>query len=150
ATVYGASGNDVAALPKFQEALQRLTRFLGPDHPDVASVLTGEAGCLQRLGRLDEAGAAARRGVGVRRAKFDDKSLPVSLSRLRLGQILTAKKSYAPANELLRVAAENLAGSGPAGETFRRNAIKARIDLYQAWGKPAEAREQETLLAAGA
>jgi len=145
-SVYGASGNDPAALPKFQEALERLTSFLGPDHPDVGSVLTSEAGSLMRLGRLDEAEAAARRALAIRQAKFPDTSIPVSLSRLRLGQILTAKKRYAEADELLRQAAENLTAAGDGAATSRTNAIKARVALYEAWGKKAEARAQEALL----
>ncbi|HEY6929035.1 MAG TPA: serine/threonine-protein kinase [Thermoanaerobaculia bacterium] len=149
ATVYGASGNDAAALPKYQEAEKRLTQFLGPDHPDVASVATGEAGSLMRLGRLDEAEAAARRGLTIRLAKFPDASIPVSLSRLRLGQILTAKKRYADADQLLRQATDNLTAAGAAAAMFRTNAIKARVALYQAWGKPAEARAQEALLVDG-
>jgi eukaryotic-like serine/threonine-protein kinase len=149
-SVYASSGNDVAALPKFQEALQRLTKFLGPDHPDVGAVLTSEAGALMRLGRLDEAEAAARRGLAIRLAKFPDTSIPVSLSRLRLGQILTAKKNYPQADELLHQASDNLAAAGEGAATFRRNAIKARVDLYQAWGKKAEASAQQALLADGA
>jgi len=146
ATVYSASGNDAAALPKFQEARERLTKFLGPDHPDVASVLTGEAGCLMRLGRLDDAESAARQGLRIRLAKFPPTSIPVSLSRLRLGQILTAKKRYAEADAELRAAADNFASAGAAAETFHRNAIKARVELYDAWGKPAEAAAQQALL----
>jgi tetratricopeptide (TPR) repeat protein len=149
ATVYGASGNDDAALPKFEEAQARLTKFLGPDHPDVGSVLTGKAGCLMRLGRLDEAEAAARQGLAIRAAKFPDTSIPVSLSRLRLGQILTAEKRYADADPLLRQASDNLAAAGAAAATFRVNAIKARVALYDAWGKPALARAQQALLADG-
>ena len=144
--VYGASGNDAAAIVKYREALERLTKFLGPDHPDVASVLTGEAGAFQRLGRLDEAEAAARRGLQIRLAKFPDTSIPVSLTRTRLGQILTAKKRYPEADELLRQAAENLKAAGPGAATYARNAIKARVALYEAWGKKAEAAEQQALL----
>jgi serine/threonine protein kinase len=149
-SVYMGAGNDAAALPKFQEALERLTKFLGPDHPDIASVLTGEAGALQHLGRLDEAEAAVRRALAIRMAKFPETSNPVSLGRLRLGQILTARKRYAEADEPLRLAAENLTAAGAGADTYRRNAIKARVDLYQAWGKKAEAAEQQALLAAGA
>ncbi len=148
--VYGASGNDVAAIPKYQDALERLVKFLGPDHPDVASVLTGEAGALQRLGRLDEAEAAVRRALQIRLAKFPDTSIPVSLTRLRFGQILTAKKRYAEADEPLRQAATNLAAAGPGAATYARNAITARAALYEAWGKKAEAAEQQALLAGGA
>jgi serine/threonine protein kinase/Tfp pilus assembly protein PilF len=147
--VYMASGNDAAALPKFQEALERMTKFLGPDHPDVAAVRTGEAGALMNLGRLDEAEASARRALAIRTAKLPETSIPVSLSRLRLGQILTKKKRYAEADALLRQAAENLATAGAGADRFRRNAIKARIELYQAWGKPAQARAQEALLTGG-
>jgi serine/threonine protein kinase len=147
ATVYSASGNDAAALPKYQEALQRLTKFLGPDHPDVASVTIAEAAALQRLGRLDEAEAACRHGLEIRLKKFPEASIPVALGRQRLGQILTAKKRYAEADPLLRFAAETLTPERGAPEQFRRNAIKARADLYEAWGKKAEAAEQQALLA---
>ncbi len=148
-SVYASSGNDVAALPKFQKALEGLTKFLGPDHPDVGSVLMSEAGALMRLGRLDEAEAAARRGMAIRLAKFPESSIPVSLGRTRLAQILTKKKRYAEADELLRQATENLTAAGEGADTYRRNAIKARVELYDAWGKKAEARAQEALLAAG-
>jgi eukaryotic-like serine/threonine-protein kinase len=148
--VYGASGNDAAALPKYQEALERLTKFLGPDHPDVAQALVGEAGCLQRLGKLDEAEAAARRALQIRLAKFEDKSIPVSMARMRLGQILTAKKRYSESDGLLALAAVNLSKERGPSDTSTRNAIKARIELYQAWGKLAEAQAQQALLADGA
>jgi tetratricopeptide (TPR) repeat protein len=149
-SVYMSSGNDAAALPKFQESIERLTKFLGPDHPDVGAVLTGEAGALMHLGRLDEAEAAARRAVAIRMAKLPETSIPVSLSRLRLGQILTKKQRYAEADGLLRQAAESLTAAGTGAAAFRTNAIKARVELYQAWGKTAEARAQEELLAANA
>ena len=148
-SVYTSSGNDAAALPMFQEGLQRLTKFLGPDHPDVGAVLTSEAGCLMRLGRLDEAEAAVRRGLAIRLAKFPETSTPVSLSRWRLGQILTAKKRYPEADRLLRAAAENLATAGEGAATYRQNVIKARVALYDAWGKKAEARAMEALLTGG-
>jgi serine/threonine protein kinase len=146
-SVYMSSGNDAAALPKFQESLERLTKFLGPAHPDVASVLTGESGALLHLGRLDEAEAAVRRALAIRTAKFPATSQPVALARLRLGQILTAKKRYPEADVELRQAAENLTAAGDGAATFRKNAIKARIELYRAWGKKAEAQAQEALLA---
>ena len=145
-TVYGSSGNDAAAIPKLQEAQARLTKFLGPDHPDVASVLIGEAGSLMRLGRLDEAESAARQGLQIRLAKFKPESIPVSLAQLRLGQILTKKKSYPQADELLRLAATHLTASRGATDTYTKNAIKARVELYRAWGKPGEAEAQQALL----
>ncbi|HYX21683.1 MAG TPA: hypothetical protein VFA98_12635, partial [Thermoanaerobaculia bacterium] len=95
----------------------------------------------------DEAEAAARAGLRIRLAKFPTTSIPVSLSRLRLGQILTAKKRYAEADAELRVSADQLASAGAAAATFHRNAIKARVELYQAWGRPAEAAAQQALLA---
>jgi tetratricopeptide (TPR) repeat protein len=149
-SVYMSSGNDAAALPKFQDALARLEKFLGPDHPDVAAVLTSEAGALLHLGRLEEAETVARRALAIRLAKFPETSVPVALTRLRLGQILTAQKRYPQADELLRKAAESLAAAGPGAASYAQNAIKARVALYQAWGKPAEAAAQQALLPANA
>ncbi|HEX4440247.1 MAG TPA: serine/threonine-protein kinase, partial [Thermoanaerobaculia bacterium] len=100
ASVYMSSGNDAAALPKFRDGLVRLEKFLGPDHPDVASVLTSEAGALLHLGRLDEAEAVVRRALAIRVAKFPESSVPIALTRMRLGQILTAKKHYPEADEM--------------------------------------------------
>ena len=148
-SVYAASGNDTAALPKLREGREKMTKFLGPGHPDVAAVLTNEGGALMRLGRLDEAEAAVRLSLEIRLAKFPETSIPVALSRLRLGQVLTAEKRYPEADNELRIAAENLA-AGNADEMHRQRAIKARIALYDAWGKKAEARAQEALLADGA
>jgi serine/threonine protein kinase len=148
--VYWAQGNDAASLEKYQEAEVRLTRFLGADHPDVASVLVGKAGALMRLGRLDEAEAAARRGLAIRRAKFEDGSFPVALARLRLGQVLAAKKRYPEADALVGAAEESLIKERGAADTFAKRAITARAELYKAWGKPAQAKAQEALLAADA
>jgi eukaryotic-like serine/threonine-protein kinase len=149
-SVYWAQGNDAASLEKYQEAEVRLTRFLGADHPDVASVLVGKAGALMRLGRLDEAEAAARRGLAIRTAKFEDSSFPVSLARLRLGQVLAAKKRYPEADTLVGAAEESLIKERGAADTFAKRAITARVELYKAWGKPAEAKAQEALLAENA
>jgi len=146
-SVYMSSGNDAAALPKFQGAIARLEKFSGPDHPDVAAVLTGEAGALLHLGRLDEAEAAARRALAIRTAKFPDASVPVALTRTRLGQILTAKKRYPEADALLRKAADSLAAAGAGAASYAQNTVKARIALYDAWGKKAEAQTQQALLA---
>ena len=148
--VYWAQGNDAASLEKYQEAEVRLTRFLGADHPDVASALVGKAGALMRLGRLDEAEAAARRGLAIRTAKFEDASFPVALARLRLGQVLAAKKRYPEADALVGAAEESLIKERGAADTFAKRAITARAELYKAWGKPAQAKAQEALLAADA
>ncbi|MGE5278725.1 MAG: serine/threonine-protein kinase [Acidobacteriota bacterium] len=146
-SVYLAQKNDAAALEKFEEAEPRLTRFLGPDHPDVAVVLIGKAGAMLHLGRLDEADAAARRGLAIRTAKFDAASFPVALARLRLGEILTAKRRYAEAEPMLRDAGESLIKARGTSDTYAKRAITARAELYKAWGKSAEAKAQEALLA---
>jgi eukaryotic-like serine/threonine-protein kinase len=146
ATVYWASGNDAAAIPKFEEAAEKLGRFLGPDHPDVATTLLTLSMALTRTGRADEAEPIARRALSIRTAKFGESSSQVAGARLRLGQALTARKKYAEADELLRQAAEAFVKSDPSSPTAQA-AIQARIDLYKAWGKSAEAKAQETLLA---
>jgi serine/threonine protein kinase len=145
-TVYFMEGNDAAAIPKFDEAVEKLSRFLGPDHPDVASVLIAKANSLLRVGRLEEAESLARRGLKIRVAKFDAKSPPVAGARYRLGKILTARKKFAEADELLRHAAETFTAIGGASDPNTQNVVQARVDLYRAWGKPAELAAQEALL----
>ncbi|HEY3123958.1 MAG TPA: hypothetical protein VGK70_07810 [Thermoanaerobaculia bacterium] len=56
---------------------------------------------------------------------------------------------YAEADEPLRQAAENLTAADAGAATFHQNAIEARVALYDAWEKKAEARAQEALLADG-
>jgi eukaryotic-like serine/threonine-protein kinase len=149
-TVYWASGNDAAAIPKFEEAAAKLARFLGPDHPDVATTLLTLSMSLQRVGRLEEAETIAGRGLAIRSAKFEASSAPVASARLRLGQTLTARKKYPEADALLRQAAEVfVAGKDPSTKNAQET-IKARMELYRAWGRPAEAKAQETLLAQAA
>ena len=128
-TVYWIERGHAAALEKYREAEAGLTRFLGPDHPDVSVVLMGEAGALLHLQRLDEAEAAARRALQIRTAKFEEASVPVAQARLRLGQVLTAKKRYAEADPLLRAAVESLLASRGASDPFTRSAITARVEL---------------------
>ena len=148
--VYWSQKDYPASLAKYEEAQTRLTRFLGPDHPDVATVMIGGSGPLMRLGRLDEAEAAARRGLAIRMGKFEAESQPVALARLRIGEILTAKKRYPEADAMLRDAAEILIKAQGASGVFAKRAITARADLYRAWGKPELAKAQEALLADGA
>jgi serine/threonine protein kinase/lipopolysaccharide biosynthesis regulator YciM len=149
-TVYWAQKDYAASLAKYEEAELRLTRFLGPDHPDVASVLVGKAGALMHLGRLDEAEAAARRGLAIRTRKFEGGSMPVALARLRVGEILMARKKYAEAEPLVRAAEDSLIKTRGASDAFAKRAITAGVELYRSWGKPAAAKEQEALLADGA
>ena len=111
--------------------------------------MNGEAGALLHLGRLAEAETVARRVLAIRLGKFPETSIQVALTRLRLGEILTAKKRYAEADGLLRQAADSLAAAGPGTDEQRKKAIKARIELYEKWGKPAEAQAQQALLAVG-
>ena len=100
-----------------------------------------------RAGRLEEAERMARQGLKIRMAKFDASSVPVAGARIRLGQVLLARKKYAEADGLLRQAAEVLMKeTGPSGQNTQL-AIQTRVELYKAWGKPAEAKAQEALLA---
>ena len=62
-----------------------------------------------------------------------------------MGQVLTARKKYAEADELLGQSAEVLARMSPSGPNTQA-VIKTRIELYLARGKPAQAKAQEALL----
>jgi tetratricopeptide (TPR) repeat protein len=131
ATVYWASKNFEAAIPKFDEAIEKLSRFLGPDHPDVATTMLTMSSALVRVGRrLDDADTIAAAGA-----------------RLRVGQVLVAKKRYAEADEFFRQAADVYFAKSDITNPNARSTVQSRIDLYKAWGKPAEAKAQEAFLA---
>ena len=49
----------------YREAIERLTKKLGPDHPDVGTTLSGMGQSLRKLGNYPEAEAAFRRALEI-------------------------------------------------------------------------------------
>ena len=139
-------GDAAAAEPLYREAEEKLSRFLGPDNPDVAQVLKSQGRNLHRLGKLDEAERALRRALKIELAAFPAGSTPVARTRLFLGLFLTDRKGYPEADEMLRLADEAYRKNEGVANAATQDTIRARVDLYRNWGKPEKARELEASL----
>lgn len=150
AAVHQIAGDDAAGEPLYRQPVELLGRFLGADHPELAGVLVGQSESLRRLGKLEDEERAVRHGLKIRLTSFPSDSPQVAAARLRLGQILSARKEYREADELLRLAAESYRKNKGISDAHTQKAIRARIDLYRSWGRTEEARAQEALLAENA
>ena len=65
ATVHKLAGNLAAAEKAYPEAIERLTRKLGPEHPDVGIALLGYGDTLRLEKKYPEAEAPLRRAVEI-------------------------------------------------------------------------------------
>ena len=64
-TVYKRAGNDEAAVKNYREAVERLSTKLGPEHPDVGTILGGMGDSLRKLGKYPEAETALKRALDI-------------------------------------------------------------------------------------
>ena len=64
-TVYKRAGNDEAAVKNYREAVERLSAKLGPEHPDVGTILLGMGDSLRKLEKYSEAEAALKRSLDI-------------------------------------------------------------------------------------
>jgi tetratricopeptide (TPR) repeat protein/tRNA A-37 threonylcarbamoyl transferase component Bud32 len=100
---------------QYTQALERLTKALGADHPRVATAISNRAHALNELGRLDEAVAAQRVAIDTD-VRVLGKSHPVTADKLNgLGAFLTTGGRPAEALEPYeRALAIREAAFGPA------------------------------------
>jgi len=66
ATTLARSGAYVKALPHFEHALHLREATVGPDHPDVALILSNLATCYEHAGEVDKALATAKTAFQIR------------------------------------------------------------------------------------
>lgn len=126
------------AQPLFDEAVTRLSRSLGPDHPDVILTMVAQAKNLLSLGRVPAADSVFR--DAVRRIGGPARSPQVYAGAAgSFARALVAGGRFAEA-ESLALAVYRLQDSlqGPSSAKTREAA--AQLDtLYQKWGRPPEA-----------
>ena len=73
AALYYAQGKYAEAEPLYQRALKIDEKALGPEHPNVATIASGLAVTLRKLGRDAEAKAYEDKAAAIR-AKMKEKS----------------------------------------------------------------------------
>ena len=118
-----------------------------PDsHPSVAAALQTLGRCLDKLGDTDGGGKAIEESLALRRKNLPATSWLIASSESVLGEHRTLTKSYPDAEHLLLHAEEKLMKTFGA-ESQRTVANRKRlVQLYDAWGRPAQAADWQSRL----
>ena len=90
--------------PLVREALGRLERGLGAEHPDVGAGYATLGALLQGMERLDEAEVAYARALAIVRAAYGERHPDVALVQANRAEIARARGDLARAEELGRAA----------------------------------------------
>ena len=134
-----------------REVLASARRVYGEaPHSEVAFSLDYLSQVLIRKGDLAEVERLRTEALEIRRALFDERSLPVSYSRTSLGQVLEELGRLEEAERLYRRAVENLRALGPGIESQLTHPLAALAGVLVEQGRAAEAeplyREVLTIL----
>jgi serine/threonine protein kinase/tetratricopeptide (TPR) repeat protein len=122
----------------YLEALPMSRKLFGPETTDTAHLLVGLGDLERRRGRLGEGEAAAREALAIRETQLGPEHPDAAEARALLGRVLLDGKRYAEAETALLRAAE-LLDKQPTLESRRREVRDALGQLYERWGRPAEA-----------
>ena len=134
----------------FESGLRILRRRLGPKHPDLAPALRDYADLRMQQNRLDDAVKLAREALAIRLESLGPSSPgPIAL-QVNLADLLRAKKAWSlyPEAEQLLLAARSqgiLARGG--GDSGAVKATQGLVQLYEAWGRTADASKWRAELA---
>ena len=128
-----------------RESLAIRRKALGPEHPDVAAAVNDLATFLDRRGRWEEAEALHVEACAIFERKLPPNHRRLAGARSDYGEHLVAMGRYGEAEPVLLAAydAQKVTLGEGAGAT-RRSASRL-AGLYDAWGKPAKAREYRVL-----
>jgi hypothetical protein len=130
----------------FRQALDLGLETVGPDHPRVASILSGLADALAGQGELVEADSIMTRALDIRAAAQGRRVPIVALTMAFLADIKTLRGLYSEAEGLLKEAWEITEDQPSVGEV--PEAVHAAFSrLYDAWGRPEDAALHKALAA---
>jgi tetratricopeptide (TPR) repeat protein len=101
AAAFFYSGDLSSAEQAFGESAARLTALSGPDHPDVATAMSGLAVIRQKRGDLEGAESAFRDLLALRARVLGDRHQDTATTMYALGKLLTQTGQYSEASELL-------------------------------------------------
>ncbi|MEO6776988.1 MAG: tetratricopeptide repeat protein, partial [Kofleriaceae bacterium] len=141
ATTLVRSGAWVEALPHYQHALQLREASVGPDHPDVALILSNLAGCYDHAGDAAEALATVKRALQIREKTYGPNS-PLLVATLdNLADFELRHHELAPAlADIERAQAIATRFPGPTSAAYHTVAT-THAEVLGAAGRVAEARK---------
>jgi tetratricopeptide (TPR) repeat protein len=127
------------------EALGIRRKALGAEHPQVGSTLTVKANLMLAQDRFDDARAIAAEARGILEAGMPAGSWQIAAAMNTEGAALVALRRYEQAEPLLLKSMDAL-GRAPIPGLAERGKHRL-VELYEAWGKPEQARKARQALA---
>ena len=121
------------------EALAIRREALGPQHPQFAGTITIKAFLMLATGRFKEASELAEAARATLTEVLPAGSWQIALAMSVEGAALTRLGRYAEAEPLLRESQDGLQDA-PIPKLAERGRLRL-IELYERWGKPAEAQK---------
>jgi serine/threonine-protein kinase len=139
-------GRPAEGAPLMREAVVILEKAGNAALPIVLGNL-GEALCASR--RCADAEPVLARGVALGAARLGDESQDVARVRVKYGECLLDLRRYADAEAQALAALPVMRGSvGESGEWTQRT-VRLLANVYEAWGRPAEAERYRKLVTSG-
>jgi tetratricopeptide (TPR) repeat protein len=141
ATTLARSGAWVQALPHFEHARRLRESSVGPDHPDVALILSNLAGCYEHAGQTDKALVSVKKAFQIREKTYGPNSpfLVATLNNLADFELRNHELAGALA-DIERAQAIATRFPGPTSPTYHVVAT-THAEILGASGRVAEARK---------
>jgi tetratricopeptide (TPR) repeat protein len=144
AGLYERAGRPEKAEPLWRELAEAAKQQAGPESPPYAARLASLGANLLKQQKPAEAEPLLRTGLTIRQGKEPD-AWTTFHTRSLLGEALARQKKYAEAESLLRAGYEGLQARAqaipPKGQRRLTEALERLVQLYDAWGKPEQAKE---------
>jgi tetratricopeptide (TPR) repeat protein len=144
AALYEQAGQPERAEPLWRELVQATRQQPGPQSLPYAGALAALGANLLHRRKPADAGPLLRTCLAIRQGKEPD-AWSTSYARSLLGAALAGQQKYAEAEPLLRAGYEGLQAREeavpPQSQHFLTEALERLVQLYDAWGKPEQARE---------
>ena len=131
----------------FVAAVAAARRAWGDEHPELAWAMFNYADHLLSRGRDREAAHWARQVLALRRRTLPEGHWIIASSESILGAHLARRGRFAQAESLLVPAERKLVGIRGEDAPEVQDARTRLMDLYDAWGKPAQAAQWRSRIA---
>jgi tetratricopeptide (TPR) repeat protein len=131
----------------FRHALELKQAELAPNHPDVAEALMQVVGVVNRAGRPAEAEALMRDSLTLLREVMAEDSWAVSYGKARLAQSLMDQGKWEEAEILLLESHDAIRAVGGDSAFLGVEAQARLVELYDGWGRKAQADAYRPALA---
>jgi serine/threonine protein kinase/DNA-binding SARP family transcriptional activator len=143
AGAYQAAGQLDKAVKLFEQTLAKLKEKQGPGHPGTLTSMNNLADAYQKNGDFAKAERILRECLTIRQQKQPD-AWGTFATQSQLGGSLLGQKKYTDAGPLLLAGYEGMkqreAKIPATAKKYLTEALERLVQLYDAWGKPEQAK----------